>query len=1444
MIPVRPSGRVAAAFAALVAALAIGAAPAAAKVLHRSEGIFNSTNAPGGALGEALAGAAVDQATGAVYVLESKLFESGNGVVDKFDGEGAYAGVQITGAATPQGSFSFGLTAGVAVDNSLGVHSGDVYVADTEHHVVDRFSSAGAYECQITGSATPSASECDGLAGSETPHGSIRPMGVAVDSLGDLYVADDAHTVIDKFGPAGNYIGQIEDPHLKVEMATIAVDASGNLYVSNVCLLGGCEGGNVVEFDAAGAFVSELVSSEAEAVAVDPATNNVYVVTGGGTSVYEPSGNLRAVFAKASNFFSFGVAIDGSSGKIYETTFFSAGLVAIFGREIVLPDVTTGAATNVKQTSATLTGHVDPDTAHGGTGVTECEFEYVTDTQFREHPGDRYEGAATASCAPAVPYAVATDVGASIALAPSTTYHFRLKAADADGTEVGGDESFATFGPPTVEPAPTTAAATTATLRAEIDPFGYDTTCHVQYVDEADFKSSGYAAAKTLPCEPADLTGSFGGRTVSAAVSGLQLATTYHFRFTVTNQAGTTTGADETLTTFGINRFTFKLFNRQGQTYTQAGGHPYRMVVDFGLTKTHGVGGGESATGNIKDVMAELPPGLVGQPTATPKCTHIEFEEEQCSGATQVGILHLYSTVGEFEAAFYNVVPPPGMPAQFGARIGNLVDVYVDANVRSGGDYGITGTVAGASTGVGVTDTKAEFWGVPADPSHDPERRCPVPGQSPKIGCPSTAPPTPFLMDPTSCSVETARLRIDPWQEPGVFSEASYELPAFTGCTRMSFIPSISVLPDTSAADTPSGVLVKLHIPQSESKSLEALSTPDLRKAVVTLPAGVTVNPAAANGLQACSPAQIGLDNAEQPTCPDASKIGSLEIETPLLPDTLKGPVYLAEQDNNPFGSLLALYVTAQADGVLIKVPGKVELDPLTGQLLNTFDEIPQLPFSDFRLHFFGGPRAPLSSPKVCGSYQTTSVLTPWSAPESGPPVFQATAFQVTSGPNGAPCASPGFSPGFTGGTTSNQAGGFSSFTVTMSRADGEQNLGSLSTRMPPGLVGMLANVPLCPEPQASEGACPAASEIGHLFVAVGAGNYPLLTPQAGRPLDPIFLTGPYRGAPFGLSIVVPAEAGPFDLNENGKPVVVRGAINVDPTTAQVTVTSDPIPQILRGVPLDVRDVNVLIDRPEFILNPTSCEKMQIGGALTSAAGATSALAVPFQATNCAILAFKPQFNVGTSGRTSRKDGASLSVRLSYPQGSLGKAANIRSVKVELPKQLPARLITLQKACPDSTFAANPAACPAASRVGFATASTPIIAGGFSGPAYFVSHGGAKFPELIIVLQGHGVTVDLHGETYISNRGITSSTFAAVPDVPVSSFELDLPEGSYSALAANGNLCKSKLAMPTEFVAQNGETIKQRTKMAVSGCPKAKRATHRKKKAKRKAKRSGGRKRG
>jgi hypothetical protein len=799
-------------------------------------------------------------------------------------------------------------------------------------------------------------------------------------------------------------------------------------------------------------------------------------------------------------------------------------------------------------------------------------------------------------------------------------------------------------------------------------------------------------------------------------------------------------------------------------------------------------------------------------------------------------------------------VPSDGGTAEIAFPVLTVAQPVI-IKVRTDGDYGITAQTTNILQ-VPFEGLTLTLWGVPADPRHDSERYMPKEGAvstsfNRRRGGPNGepladgAPLTAYLTNPTACTGPLdASITADSWENPGLFNpeDGRPDLSApnwvtdrtpmypdgVTGCENMRFGPSLSVVPDTTQADSPSGYSIGLHVPQSTNPN--DLATPALRTAVATLPQGLAISPGAADGLQACtdnlaetpgSPGnEIGLTSLEpvtfsdvEPACPAASQVGSVELKTPLLPDTLVGQVYLSADHS---GDTYGVFVVIRGDGLLVKLRSTVVANPVTGQLTATFANNPELPFSEFTIHFYGGPRAVFVNPEECGPATSTIDLESWAGGPGGlGDATPSSTFDVSFDGNGAPCPTPQpFAPSFTAGTTSIQAGGFSPLTAVFTRPDADQKVDHVQVTAPPGLLGTLANVPLCPEPQASQGTCPASSEIGHTIIGVGSGAAPLYLPVAGQPPNPVYVTGPYRGAPFGLTFVVPAVAGPYDLGT----VVVRAAININPTTAQLTVTSDPLPTILDGIPVQVKSVDVVIDRPDFVFNPTNCSPMSADGSVTSLQGATATLSSPFQVTGCGDLTFKPEFKVSTSGHTSRTDGASLDARVSFPAGALGHQANIAQVKVELPKQLPSRLTTLQKACPVATFEADPAQCSTASVIGVARASTPTLPVMLSGPVYFVSHGGEAFPNLVVVLQGDGVRVDLTGGTFISKAGITSSTFKTVPDVPVNSFELYLPEGPDSALAANGNLCKSKLVMPTTFTAQNGLVLHQSTAIAVTGC--------------------------
>jgi hypothetical protein len=903
---------------------------------------------------------------------------------------------------------------------------------------------------------------------------------------------------------------------------------------------------------------------------------------------------------------------------------------------------------------------------------------------------------------------------------------------------------------------------------------------------------------------------------------------------------------------FGVQDFEMWASNADGTTDVQAGSHPYELTTAFDLNTVAGQyerENGEQGTvpaGEAENVTVNLPPGIIGDPAAIPQCPRKRFDEESCPAATQIGVDTVFAgALVNIRFSVYNLVPPAGVPAQFGFDLVGL-NTYLDAGVRSGGDYGIT-EHANHLVQREITFDELTVWGVPSDPSHN-EERCSagVCGLSDSTGA-----ETPFLTMPTSCAASLqSSFEANSWQNEALRTQASatYEdnsggAVEFSGCQHLSFNPTISVTPDTTQADTPTGLTADLKVPQEGLLDTEGLATADIRNATVTLPAGVSINPGQAAGLQACQADQAGLTTAAEqaegkendgpPSCPGASKVGSVMIKTPLLEAAaekqFEGNVYVL-QSNPPE---LKLLVAASADGINLKLVGTVHLNEQTGQLQTTFENTPELPFTEFKLTFSGGAQAALTTPVGCGTYTADSSFMPWSSPFS-PEEGSESAFSITEGPGGGACPSTPlpFSPSLTAGATTDQAGGYTDFSLLLQRADAQQRISTLRFTTPEGLLGMISKVPLCGEPQAAQGTCSASSQIGHTVVAAGPGPYPLVVPEPGQAPAAIYLTGSYKGAPYGLSIVVPVIAGPFNLGT----IVVRASISVDPHTAQLTITTDPLPTIIDGIPTDLRTINAVIDRPGFMFNPTNCRSQSFAGSATSTEGTVVPISSRFQVGSCQSLAFKPDFKVSTQAKTSRKNGASLDAKIVYPTGALtanqaSQQSNIASVKVDLPRQLPARLTTLQKACTAAQFNANPAGCPKGSLVGHATAVSPVLPVALNGPVYFVSHGGEAFPQLIVVLQGYGVTVDLVGDTFISKTGITSSTFRQVPDVPITSFELTLPEGTYSALAANlpakakSSFCGQALAMPTAFTAQNGAVIHQSTKISVTGCakPKAKR---------------------
>jgi hypothetical protein len=941
---------------------------------------------------------------------------------------------------------------------------------------------------------------------------------------------------------------------------------------------------------------------------------------------------------------------------------------------------------------------------------------------------------------------------------------------------------------------------------------------------------------------------------------------------------------------------------------SQAGAHA-DLTTTIGFNTVDGEG---KLAGDQKETSVVLPPGFGGDLVDTPTCTITQFSNEECPISTQIGVTTLM-----FEGPLvsretethpvYNLAPEPGDVAKLGFR---AITARVQADVTVlPGTYQLKTTFHNIDAVVRQDLVSVTIWGVPAETAHDPWRWNRNAGSVGAFGVSSSGARVPYLSSPTSCSGEESlpsRFSSVSWQAPEAQPSQAHPLLApLSDCDRLGLESTFTAVPTTTSAYAPTGLNVELGVHQT-NENPEGLAASALKKAVVTLPEGMTVNPSAGAGLGSCTREEYEAEALETPAgegCPIESKLGTVHIKTPALDEEGSGSVYIATPYSNPCsepghpnGSLLALYVVARfpVRGVVVKVAGKVSADPVTGRLVTTFEGVPSLdgepsleglppvPFSLFTFQFRQGQTSPLITPPACGDYDVMAELTPWSdAAGILPEAFLtdlSPSFEISSAFDGGSCPSggvPPFNPQVFAHPFYGNAGAFSPFYLRIVRGDGEQEITGFSSQLPPGLTADLTGVPFCSEAdialartktgaqEEAEPSCPAASEIGQTLVGAGVGSVLVWAPGKIYMAGPTLPEGSNPGTPFSIVAITAAKVGPFDLGT----VVVHLPLDINPDTAAVSIpagAADQIPHIIKGIVVHVRDIRVTIDgvggNNKFTLNPTNCAAMTFaatvigGGADPTNPADNDPVTVtdPFKVAECQNLQFAPKFVVSTSGKTSRSQGASLNVKLTYPPGALGTQANIKYVKVDLPKQLPSRLTTLQKACTAASFEADPASCPADSRVGHAKAITPILPVPLEGPAYFVSHGGAKFPELIVVLEGYGVTLDLHGETFISKAGITSSTFSTVPDAPVGSFELTLPQGPYSALAANGDLCdvtstvsvKKKetirvngrrktvvrkvtqtrpgtLQMPTLFVAQNGAVVKQDTPITVSGCGKA-----------------------
>jgi hypothetical protein len=899
---------------------------------------------------------------------------------------------------------------------------------------------------------------------------------------------------------------------------------------------------------------------------------------------------------------------------------------------------------------------------------------------------------------------------------------------------------------------------------------------------------------------------------------------------------------------FGFQSFDGLSLNGSGAAEMQAGAHPHELSFTFALNTVLGAHGevSDSAGGELRDLVLGLPAGLVLNTVAVPQCA-LQALEGGCgegpAGEVALEVLSGGGVVTE-TSPVYNMVAPGNVPGELAFRVGG-VDVPAYESVRTASDGGIDLSILDLPPEK-VVGGRIALFGV-------------APGGAPFLTLPTVCVgPVPFTV------------RADTWQQEGAFAEAgflSHETHeegggpvGIEGCDHLGFAPTVSISADTKDADTAAGLTVDVKASPEGLLAAGGLGSSDIEGARVLLPEGLVLDPNRAEGLVSCPLAEDGVGSEGPPSCPATSQVGTVQITTPILPGTIEGGVY-ALPSSPPD---LKLLISGYADGVYLKLTGELVLNQATGQVTLSLPQAPLLPLSDLRLALSGGAQGALVTPAACGVYTASSDVTPWVTPAVGD-AFETSSIEIAAGPGGGACAaSPPFTPTLSAGSSNDGAGDFTSFAMLIQRPDGQQRLSSFQFKAPPGLLGMIGSVPLCGEPQAAQGACPESSQVGHAVIGAGPGGYPLSLPGAGQQPIPIYLTGPYEGAPYGLAIVVPFLAGPYDLGT----VVLRARIEVDPHTLQLTIASDPLPRILDGVPLDLRTLYAVLDRPGFMFNPTDCNPASFQGSASSVEGATVALSSAFQVGSCQSMKFSPTLALSTQAKTSTQQGASLTAKIVYPQSRQGTVlataqANLASVKLQLPKQLPSRSATLEQACPAAVFQANPAGCSATSLVGHASLLTPVLTAPLSGPAYLVSHAGETYPSLSIVLQGAGLTLDLDATTTISKNKITTTTFSALPDVPIGSFELTLPQGPHSALSATANLCtqtttkrvktkvhgktvyrkrtttqKRTLSMPTTITGQNGAVIDQTTKIAVEGCPKTAKAKHKhaKKKAKRRRK--------
>ncbi len=848
------------------------------------------------------------------------------------------------------------------------------------------------------------------------------------------------------------------------------------------------------------------------------------------------------------------------------------------------------------------------------------------------------------------------------------------------------------------------------------------------------------------------------------------------------------------------------------QTTSQAGAHP-DLSLDFEL-ETEAGGQLPAAT---RDIAIDLPPGLLGNPNAVPKCsaaqlmtTDVEDKSNAtgCPQAAQVGITEVLlfknGSLNGFTEPIFNMQPPEGVVARIGF-IADSFPIVLDLALRSEGDYGVTVQAEGAGSLIPLLSAKTTTWGVPAAESHDTQRITPYEAlhnggtpETPSGKRSSGLLPAPFLINPTRCGVpRTLRMTAVSYVMPDQPVSATTSLPPISGCGQLDFQPKFSLTPESTEAATPTGLQALLSMSQDET--VEGNATSELRYAKVTLPLGMTVAPGGGNGLAACSADQVGVGTREAAACPQAAKIGTAEVVSPSLSRTLQGAVY---QRTPVKGNQFGVWLVTDELGVHLKLPGEVHLDEATGQISTSFEGtpqtegIPQAPVSEFKLRFFGGSGAPLANPRRCGTYMTHYEFTPWSG---GAPVIADTPMTVDRN-----CDTGGFAPKLSGGAVNPVAGGFSPFVADLRRESPENEIAQISVTLPPGLAAKIAGVSLCEGADAVSGNCPANSRIGATTIASGPGPAPIWLPQPGKEPTAVYLSGPYKGAPYSLVVRTPVQAGPFDLGT----VVTRAAIHIDPRTAQATVSTDPLPHFLEGVPSSLREVQVAIDRPGFALNPTNCDPEEMSGTATSYEGQSAPLSSTFRVGGCKELGFRPKLSLRLHGKTNRGAHPPLKAILTARPGD----ANISKAQVALPHSEFLDQAHIRTICTRVQFAANQ--CPAGSVYGHAKAISPLLDRPLEGPVYLRSSS-HQLPDLVVALHGQ---IDIEAAARIDSiNGGIRSTFASVPDAPISKFILTMQGGKKGLLVNSRNLCSAPSRATADLGAHNGRTVRLRPVLE-NGC--------------------------